>query len=109
MSLPEVNKLIEISLQNNLSIKTIARNIAYQKYTAEVANSAFKPVIDFELSSKATPKKEDLIANKEVLKTAGLSFSYNLFNRNKDKIEFLRNVSLIRELMYSLEEEKRKT
>lgn len=108
LSLPTVEEIVELSLKNNISLKSYYNNIASQKYKAKAANSKFKPLVDLEFSSKKTPKQEDFEASNEQINRAVLSISYNIFNRNKDKTSFLKNISLIKELMYNLEEEKKK-
>jgi len=106
-TIDDFEKIVQQAIENNINIQTYKLNIESQKYQLINSKSGFKPRIDLELSTEKVTDQEDFVENERNNKVEVL-FSYNFYNKGKDKNKILTMNSLIRELNYRLKEEIRK-
>ncbi len=99
------------ALETNPHLKNYHYNIQAQKYKVKEAQRKFAPKLDFEAGYEKVIDgyaEEGEIFQEVQNTSAGIKFTYNLFNGGKDKNAILRNYSSLRHLQHSLEEEKKK-
>ena len=103
----DFEEIVEKAIQNNITIKNYDLNIAAEKMNLLKATASFKPQIDLELSAEDIVDQEDYETDEENYK-AQMIFSYNFYNKGKDKNQILLINSKIRELRFRKKEEIRK-
>ncbi|MGB5867524.1 MAG: TolC family protein [Arcobacteraceae bacterium] len=103
----DFEKIVQKAILNNITIKNFDLNIAAEKLNLIKATSSFKPKVDLELSAEDIVNQEDYTGDEENYK-AQVLFSYNFYNKGKDKNKILTINSKIRELIFRQKEEIRK-
>jgi outer membrane protein TolC/septal ring-binding cell division protein DamX len=107
--LGDFEEIVELALANNLNIVNYYLNIEAEKYKLKNAKAEFRPKIDFDISASRVIDSETHEDDGDTEKySAGITFSYNLYNRGADKNKFMTIYSKIKELKYRLNEEIRK-
>ena len=99
--------LYERGIKNNSTILNYYQSIDAEKYTLKSKKSAFAPKLDFEVSLDTVLAKEDY-EEKEHALNALFRLTFNLYNGGRDENKVLNSFSMIRELNFKLEEEKKK-
>jgi outer membrane protein TolC len=103
----DFDKIVEKSIRNNISIINYDLNIAAEKDNLQKINASFKPKIDLELSAEDIVDQEDYLTDEKNYK-AQVLFTYNFYNKGKDKNQILTINSKIRELVFRKREAIRK-
>ena len=106
-SVDDFDKIIFKAIAQNKTIQNIKLNISAEKFNLKKTTALFKPKIDLELSGENILDQEDY-ENDEQNYKAQVLFSYNFYNKGKDKNKILTINSKIRELVYRQKEEIRK-
>lgn len=99
--------ILESIEEKNSAIKSFNYSILSKKYNLKKTEAAFKPKVDLVLAAERISDKENF-EKVEDSYLAKILVSYNIFNGNKDKNQYLRNFSSIQEVAFEKEAEMQK-
>jgi outer membrane protein, adhesin transport system len=99
--------LYERGIKRNSTILNYYESLDAEKFSLKSKRSSFAPKLDFELSLDNVMDKEDYQEREQEF-NALFRLTFNLYNGGKDENKILNAFSIIRELNFKLDEEKKK-
>lgn len=107
VSIDPLEEILENISKKNTSMLSYKYTIESKKASLLKLKSSFRPKVDLTISAERVTDEENYEFDEKTF-TAQLQVSYNLFNGNKDKNQYLKAFSAIQEVVYERESEKRK-